>query len=86
LWAIGRNAWTFAGSGTFRFAMDRHPTIYIRVNYPSVSSVASFYGGTFAHLVNTLIDQHMTMHTNTNYAASGIDCTYTLTLSEGQRV
>jgi divinyl protochlorophyllide a 8-vinyl-reductase len=80
LWAIGRNAWTFVGSGTFRFAMGHHPAIHIRVNYPSVSPVASVYGGTFAHLTQTLIDRHITIQTTTTYAAGGIDCTYTLTL------
>jgi divinyl protochlorophyllide a 8-vinyl-reductase len=79
LWAISLNAWTFVGSGTFSYAMSRPPTIHISVTHPSVSPVAHFYGGTFAHLVQVLIDEHLTLQTSTTEHAGTIDCVYTVT-------
>ncbi len=84
--AISFNAWTFVGSGRFDFVVHRHPSISVRVNYPTVSSVASFYGGTFAHLIQVLIDPRTTMQTSTSYSAGGIDCTYTLTFHQSETV
>jgi divinyl protochlorophyllide a 8-vinyl-reductase len=85
-WGIGKHAWTFVGSGTFHFQANHHPTIHVRVTYPSDSAVAQFYGGTFTHLMHALIDQRITVQTNTSNSAGAIDCTYTLTLYEGQPV
>lgn len=79
--AISQHAWTFVGSGQFRFAVTHHPTLQLKVTYPSVSPVASFYGGTFTHLIHTLIDQRATVQTSTSQDTGGILCLYTLTLS-----
>jgi divinyl protochlorophyllide a 8-vinyl-reductase len=84
--AISRHAWTFVGSGQFRFHIARQPTIHVLVTYPSVTPVAHFYGGTFAHLLHTLIDPHATLQTATSQEASAIDCTYTLLFSSSQAV
>lgn len=59
LWAISKNAWTFVGSGMFRFRVGTDTAIAI-FNQPTAQhqvppQVCSFYRGTFAHLFQTLI-------------------------------
>jgi divinyl protochlorophyllide a 8-vinyl-reductase len=87
LWAISKHAWTFVGSGAFRFAVTNRPTIRVTVTHPSVMPVARFYGGTFAHLVYMLIDRQAIVQIDTSQPPSGgIECVYTLTLHSGQTV
>jgi divinyl protochlorophyllide a 8-vinyl-reductase len=86
LWAISKHAWTFVGSGAFRFAVTNRPTIRVTVTHPSVIPVARFYGGTFAHLVYVLIDQQSSMQIDTSQPPDGsIECVYTLTLHSGKQ-
>lgn len=88
LQAMSFNAWTFIGSGTFRFQAELwhpQPTISVRVVCPSAPTVAGFYGGTFACLLQELIGPQTTVQTSTNQHTDGIDCTYTLTLDARTR-
>jgi divinyl protochlorophyllide a 8-vinyl-reductase len=78
LWAISKHAWTFVGSGQFRFVVNHEPSIYLAISYPSVETVAHFYGGTFSVLVQTLIDQQTDVQINTTRQDQRIDCIYTL--------
>jgi divinyl protochlorophyllide a 8-vinyl-reductase len=79
MWAIGKHAWTFVGSGQFRFVVQQQqPTIHLNVSYPSVPAVASFYGGTFAQLIQVLIDPQATVQTSASDAAGTLDCRYKL--------
>lgn len=79
LQAVRLHAWTFVGSGTFHFTIDRQPTIQIFVSYPSVTPVASFYAGTFDRLLHTLIDPQLTLQMSTSHQQTGaVDCRYDL--------
>jgi divinyl protochlorophyllide a 8-vinyl-reductase len=78
MWAIGQHAWTFVGSGQFRFVVEQQPVIHLNVSYPSVPAVASFYGGTFTYLIQVLIDPQATVQTSASDAAGTLDCRYTL--------
>jgi divinyl protochlorophyllide a 8-vinyl-reductase len=79
MWAIGKHAWTFVGSGQFRFVVQqKQPTIHLNVSYPSIPPVASFYGGTFAQLIQVLIDPQATVQTSASDAAGTLDCRYKL--------
>lgn len=84
LWAISKHAWTFAGSGQFSFVVNDDPTISLTINYPSVETVAHFYGGTFSVLLQTLIDQHIAVQIRTSQHDQRIDCIYTLASQQGQ--
>jgi divinyl protochlorophyllide a 8-vinyl-reductase len=78
MWGIGQHAWTFVGSGQFRFVVQKTPTIHLKVSYPSVPVVASFYGGTFTHLIQVLIDPQATVQMSASDAAGTLDCRYKL--------
>lgn len=80
LWAISKNAWTFAGSGEFSYAVNEKPKIQVNVTYPSLPTVASFYGGTFTHLLRTLINPNTSIRTEAKQRPGSIDCTYWVTL------
>ncbi|NJO85258.1 MAG: bacteriochlorophyll 4-vinyl reductase [Blastochloris sp.] len=82
LTAIGKHAWTFAGSGQFRFVVQQQPTIYLTIQHPTVQPVAHFYGGTFGVLVQTLIDPQTTVHIGTNQHNQQLDCIYTLAFEQ----
>ncbi|NJN66889.1 MAG: bacteriochlorophyll 4-vinyl reductase [Chloroflexaceae bacterium] len=64
LLAIRQSAWTFVGSGVFRFSLGKEKEARIlivnRAPNPAIPpEVCSFYGGTFERLVQALIDAHM---------------------------
>ncbi|NTW50297.1 MAG: bacteriochlorophyll 4-vinyl reductase [Chlorobiales bacterium] len=82
LWAISKNAWTFAGSGAFSFAVDQNPKIQVNVSYPSLPTVASFYGGTFSHLLQTLIGPSTSIRVENNTRNGNIEFTYWVTLGK----
>jgi divinyl protochlorophyllide a 8-vinyl-reductase len=86
LWAISKHAWTFAGSGQFRFVVDHDPTISLTINYPSVETVAHFYGGTFSVLLQTLINPQIEVQISTSQQEQRLDCIYTLALQQGPMV
>jgi divinyl protochlorophyllide a 8-vinyl-reductase len=60
LQAIGKHAWTFVGSGTFSFRLDK--TLHISIGdcvecrgVQASAPVCSYYSGAFEHLLRTLI-------------------------------
>lgn len=60
--AIRQSAWTFVGSGEFRFSTGKELRILIINRSPTVAippEVCHFYGGTFERLVQVLIDARM---------------------------
>lgn len=56
LFAISKNAWTFAGSGEFSYTMNRPPEITVRVTFPTNPVVGNFYLGTFTALLQELVN------------------------------
>lgn len=63
--AIRQSAWTFVGSGEFRFSTAKESRILIVNRSPTVAippEVCHFYGGTFERLVQVLIDARRQVH------------------------
>ena len=56
LFAISKNAWTFAGSGEFSYTMNRPPEITVKVTFPTHPVVGNFYLGTFTALLQELVN------------------------------
>ncbi|ACF13097.1 bacteriochlorophyll 4-vinyl reductase [Chloroherpeton thalassium ATCC 35110] len=80
LFAISKNAWTFAGSGAFSFEVGDTMYIRVRVSFPSKPVVAYFYGGTFYKLLRTLIDPAAHVAIEEHSEKGEIDCFYNVTL------
>lgn len=80
--AIAKSAWTFVGSGQFRFVGGNERTISITNRAPDQEippEICSFYGGTFAKLVQVLIDAHMVVCPTTNENNKTTRCAYRIT-------
>jgi len=56
LLTIRRHAWTFVGSGAFTYRLGRTPQLTVASRIEPVSAACGFYGGTFTHLLRSLID------------------------------
>lgn len=56
LFAIGKHAWTFVGSGTFTYHVGTETRLQIVSGIQPAEVVSSFYGGTFEYLLRALID------------------------------
>lgn len=54
--AIGQHAWTFAGSGRFAYSTGSPAYLAVTTHIQPGAAVSGFFGGTFEHLVRTLID------------------------------
>jgi len=80
LFAISKNAWTFAGSGAFSFEVGKAMYIRVRVSFPSKPVVAYFYGGTFDKLLRTLIDPKADVNIEERTQKGEIDCFYNVAL------
>jgi divinyl protochlorophyllide a 8-vinyl-reductase len=78
--AISKNAWTFAGSGTFSFKIRDLIQIHVKVSFPSKPVVAYFYGGTFYGLLHTLIDPNVDVAISKCLKKDEIDCFYNVKL------
>jgi divinyl protochlorophyllide a 8-vinyl-reductase len=74
--AISMNAWTFVGSGTYQFTIHPDPRITVSVRSPTLTPVASFYGGTFERLLQVLIDPAIRIQTDVQTHADQLDCAY----------
>ncbi len=61
LFIISKHAWTFAGSGAFRYQLGKVTRLTVTSNIHPVAAVYGFYGGTFAQLIHTLIDPKAVM-------------------------
>jgi divinyl protochlorophyllide a 8-vinyl-reductase len=79
LFAISKNAWTFAGSDAFSFEVGRAMLIRVRVSFPSKPVVTYFYGGTFDRLLRTLIDPAVMVAIQEHTERGEIDCFYNVT-------
>ena len=76
LFAISKNAWTFAGSGEFGYGSKPYPNITVKVTYPSHPVVGNFYLGTFSALLRELIDQETTIRPDIRKEGNAIVCKY----------
>lgn len=76
LWAIAQHAWTFAGSGEFKYQVgnrQRNETqLTVRSSLNPAAAASGFYGGTFNRLVHELIDTEASITTS----VEGSLCTY----------
>lgn len=78
LLAVGKHAWTFAGSGQFTYVVGKIPQLTVVTHLYPGEAVCGFYGGTFDHLIHMLIAaQAQTQVTTTCYAGQ-TRCVYTI--------
>ncbi|NTV98041.1 MAG: bacteriochlorophyll 4-vinyl reductase [Chlorobiaceae bacterium] len=80
LFAISKNAWTFAGSGEFSYSADKKPVISVKVTYPSQPVVGNFYLGTFETLLEELVNPKTAIKTWIEKKGNTILCAYTCTI------
>lgn len=83
LHAIARNAWTFAGSGTFRYRAGRPVIISISGGLLSrgmhaFEPICDFYSATFATLFRTLVDSATEVREKARPSPSSDDCVFEL--------
>lgn len=74
--AIGRHAWTFAGSGTFVYSVARPSRIIVTSPIRPAAALYGFYGGTFDHLIRVLIDAQVTLESFASERAGWSECAY----------
>ncbi|ABB23106.1 bacteriochlorophyll 4-vinyl reductase [Pelodictyon luteolum] len=80
LFAISKNAWTFAGSGDFSYTNAKKPTITVVVTHPSVPVVGSFYLGTFTYLLEQLVNPAVKIRADVRQEGESITCRYTCSI------
>ncbi len=76
LFAISKNAWTFAGSGEFAYSMNRPPEITVKVTFPTRPVVGNFYLGTFTALLQELVNPKTTIKADIRMEKNYIRCHY----------
>lgn len=76
LFAISKNAWTFAGSGEFSYTTGKAPEIKVKVTHPSKSVVGNFYLGTFEALLEELVNPNTRIKATIKQQKNSILCTY----------
>ena len=76
LFAISKNAWTFAGSGKFSYTMSRPPEISVIVTYPTNPVVGNFYLGTFTALLQELVNPKTKIKADIRQENKTIKCKY----------
>ena len=76
LFAISKNAWTFAGSGEFTYTMNRPPEITVKVTFPTQPVVGNFYLGTFTALLQELVNPKTTIKADIRKENGNIRCHY----------
>ena len=76
LFAISKNAWTFAGSGKFSYTMSRPPEITVIVTYPTHPVVGNFYLGTFTALLQELVNPKTRIKADIRQESKTIRCKY----------
>lgn len=79
--AIGMHAWTFAGSGTFSYHVGQRSELIVTSPIQPGEAVSGFYGGTFAHLIHTLIDPDAHIEMTLSHSSSNTCCTYIVLFS-----
>ncbi|MEI6046508.1 MAG: bacteriochlorophyll 4-vinyl reductase [Chloroflexota bacterium] len=86
LTAIGKNAWTFAGSGTYSFVLGKSPTITLQncigcLDIQASKPVCSYYAGTFETLLKNIIDTRIQVEEIKCQANGASACTFSVTFS-----
>lgn len=76
LFAISKNAWTFAGSGQFAYGSKPSPYITVKVTYPSLPVAGNFYLGTFTALLKELVNPLTTIKADIRREGDAIACRY----------
>ncbi|MBM3162947.1 MAG: bacteriochlorophyll 4-vinyl reductase [Chlorobi bacterium] len=76
LFAISKNAWTFAGSGEFSYRTGKNPEITVRVTFPSKTVVGNFYLGTFEALLEELVNPKTKISATIMQQENSILCSY----------
>jgi divinyl protochlorophyllide a 8-vinyl-reductase len=76
LFAISKNAWTFAGSGEFAYTSKPSPEITVKVTHPSHPVVGNFYLGTFTALLQELVNPKTSIKADIRKRDGAILCTY----------
>ncbi len=76
LFAISKNAWTFAGSGEFTYSMNQPPEITVNVTFPSHPVVGNFYLGTFNALLQELVNPATKIKPDIRKENGNIRCHY----------
>jgi divinyl protochlorophyllide a 8-vinyl-reductase len=85
LTAIGKNSWTFAGSGTYTFTTGSKPQIFIqntilRHAVEADRPACSYYRGAFETLLKTLVSKRLEVEEVECGAAGADRCVFNLTL------
>lgn len=78
LTAISRHAWTFVGSGNFRYDVGQTSQLTVTTHIRPAEAVCGFYGGTFAHLIRVLIDGRVQMETVALWLDEQSYCVYSI--------
>ncbi|NTU57296.1 MAG: bacteriochlorophyll 4-vinyl reductase [Chlorobiaceae bacterium] len=76
LFAISKNAWTFAGSGEFTYGSKPSPNINVKVTFPSQPVVGNFYLGTFSALLKELVNPNTSVKADIRKDKGAILCRY----------
>ena len=76
LFAISKNAWTFAGSGEFTYSRNQPPEITVNVTFPSHPVVGNFYLGTFNALLQELVNPATKIKPDIRKENGSIRCHY----------
>ncbi|AAM73232.1 MAG TPA: bacteriochlorophyll 4-vinyl reductase [Chlorobaculum sp.] len=76
LFAISKNAWTFAGSGEFSYGSKPSPNVMVKVTFPSHPVVSNFYLGTFTALLRELVSPKTEIKADIRKEGSAIRCNY----------
>ncbi|HHE32427.1 MAG TPA: bacteriochlorophyll 4-vinyl reductase [Chlorobaculum parvum] len=76
LFAISKNAWTFAGSGEFSYGSKPSPNVMVKVTFPSHPVVGNFYLGTFTALLRELVNPKTTIQADIRKEGNAIACNY----------
>lgn len=76
--AIGKHAWTFVGSGTFRYTLRNPPGFTVVSGIAAAEAVSGFYAGTFEQLIRSLIDAQARVNLTECHADTGTQCVYVI--------
>jgi divinyl protochlorophyllide a 8-vinyl-reductase len=84
--AIGKNAWTFAGSGAYSFVLGKAPAITLencitgKLQTTAKEPICSFYTGTFEKLLRVLVSPLISVREQECLANGNNHCVFTIWL------
>lgn len=79
--AINQHAWTFTGSGQFTYQLDKRPLLTVISTIEPGPVAAAFYGGTFCHLLQTLVEPDLQLQVSTTAFQNNTICAYVVQYS-----